>query len=375
MNFGFTEEQEFLRQEARKFLDDHCPTEAVRKIAETEEGFSRELWAKIAELGWVGLTIPEEHGGAGLGWVDGVVLLEETGRSLFPSPLISTTLAASAIREAGTVDQQKRWLPSLADGSSIGTLAIQEETDSLAPDAFRLRGKPEKDGFVLSGDKLFVPDLGAAERIIVLFRTGSGPEELSLAMLDRSARGVKISDLPCMDQTKRLGRLTLEGVRVDADTLLGLPGAAWPTVTRLLDLGACAVAAETIGAAEASLELTVQYAKERIQFDTLIGRFQGVKHPLAEMYTDVESFKSLVYYAAWALDEGLPEASLAVSRAKAYATEAFARIGIDSVQLHGAVGYTWEYDVQLYLKRSKWARPMFGDAEHHYDRVAALGDA
>jgi alkylation response protein AidB-like acyl-CoA dehydrogenase len=375
MNFGFTEEQEFLRQEARKFLDDHCPTEAVRKIAETEEGFSRELWAKIAELGWVGLTIPEEHGGAGLGWVDGVVLLEETGRSLFPSPLISTTLAASAIREAGTVDQQKRWLPSLADGSSIGTLAIQEETDSLAPDAFRLRGKPEKDGFVLSGDKLFVPDLGAAERIIVLFRTGSGPEELSLAMLDRSARGVKISDLPCMDQTKRLGRLTLEGVRVDADALLGLPGAAWPTVTLLLDLGACAVAAETIGAAEASLELTVQYAKERIQFDTLIGRFQGVKHPLAEMYTDVESFKSLVYYAAWALDEGLPEASLAVSRAKAYATEAFARIGIDSVQLHGAVGYTWEYDVQLYLKRSKWARPMFGDAEHHYDRVAALGDA
>jgi alkylation response protein AidB-like acyl-CoA dehydrogenase len=375
MNFGFTEEQEFLRQEARKFLDDHCPTEAVRKIAETEEGFSRELWAKIAELGWVGLTIPEEHGGAGLGWVDGVVLLEETGRSLFPSPLISTTLAASAIREAGTVDQQKRWLPSLADGSSIGTLAIQEETDCLAPDAFRLRGKPEKDGFVLSGDKLFVPDLGAAERIIVLFRTGSGPEELSLAMLDRSARGVKISDLPCMDQTKRLGRLTLEGVRVDADTLLGVPGAAWPTVTRLLDLGACAVAAETIGAAEASLELTVQYAKERIQFDTLIGRFQGVKHPLAEMYTDVESFKSLVYYAAWALDEGLPEASLAVSRAKAYATEAFARIGIDSVQLHGAVGYTWEYDVQLYLKRSKWARPMFGDAEHHYDRVAALGDA
>jgi alkylation response protein AidB-like acyl-CoA dehydrogenase len=375
MNFGFTEEQEFLRQEARKFLDDHCPTEAVRKIAETEEGFSRELWAKIAELGWVGLTIPEEHGGAGLGWVDGVVLLEETGRSLFPSPLISTTLAASAIREAGTVDQQKRWLPSLADGSSIGTLAIQEETDSLAPDAFRLRGKPEKDGFVLSGDKLFVPDLGAAERIIVLFRTGSGPEELSLAMLDRSARGVKISDLPCMDQTKRLGRLTLEGVRVDAATLLGVPGAAWPTVTRLLDLGACAVAAETIGAAEASLELTVQYAKERIQFDTLIGRFQGVKHPLAEMYTDVESFKSLVYYAAWALDEGLPEASLAVSRAKAYATEAFARIGIDSVQLHGAVGYTWEYDVQLYLKRSKWARPMFGDAEHHYDRVAALGDA
>jgi alkylation response protein AidB-like acyl-CoA dehydrogenase len=194
-------------------------------------------------------------------------------------------------------------------------------------------------------------------------------------MLDRSARGVKISDLPCMDQTKRLGRLTLEGVRVDADALLGLPGAAWPTVTLLLDLGACAVAAETIGAAEASLELTVQYAKERIQFDTLIGRFQGVKHPLAEMYTDVESFKSLVYYAAWALDERLPEASLAVSRAKAYATEAFARIGIDSVQLHGAVGYTWEYDVQLYLKRSKWARPMFGDAEHHYDRVAALGDA
>ncbi len=375
MNFGFTEEQEFLRQEARKFLDDNCAVETVRKIVETKEGFSSDLWKQIGALGWLGLTIPESYGGAGLGWLDLGVLLEETGRSLFPSPLISTTLAAAAIQESGNAEQQGRWLPGFADGSLIGTLAFQEKTDSMAPEGIRLEGKAEEDGFRLSGEKLFVPDLGAADRIIVVFRTGPAPGALSLALIERDAPGVRIDGLPCMDQTKRLGRLTLDGVSVRSDAVLGRPGGARAVVERLLDLGACAVAAEIVGAAEAALALTVDYAKERVQFGSLIGRFQGVKHPLAEMYTDVESFKSLVYYAAWSLDERLDGASLSVSRAKAYATEAFARIGIDGVQLHGAVGYTWEYDIQLYLKRSKWARPMFGNAEHHYDRVATLGGA
>ncbi len=176
-----------------------------------------------------------------------------------------------------------------------------------------------------------------------------------------------------MDLTKRSGKLVLDGVRVADDALLGEIGQAAGTIRWLVDVGATLVAAEAVGSAEAALTTTTDFAKQREQFDSKIGRFQGVKHPLAEMYVDVESFKSLVYYAAWCLDEAADDASLAASRAKAYASEAFARMGIEAVQLHGGVGYTDEYDIQLYLKRSKWVRPAFGDSDYHYDRIAALG--
>jgi alkylation response protein AidB-like acyl-CoA dehydrogenase len=370
MNFGFTEEQELLRNEVRKFLDENCPLEEVRKISESPEGFSRELWKQIAELGWLGLTVPEEHGGAELGWVDLVVILEEAGRTLFPLPLISTTLAAAAIRESGSAEQQARWLPGIADGSLIGTLAFLEEDDIQSAEGIQLRAP---DGAAtLSGEKLFVCDAGVADLFVVALRSGEGPEDLRLAVLERGAEGLSSEDLPGVDLTKRLGRVRFDGVRLAADAMLG-GGQAGAAVARLQDLGATALAAEVIGAAEAALQLTVSYAGERVQFGQPIGSFQGVKHPLAEMYVDIESFKSLVYYAAWCLDEGHEDAALAASRAKAYASEAFARIGLDAIQLHGGIAYTWEYDAQLYLKRSKWARPIFGDADYHYERVASLG--
>ena len=375
MDFGFSEEQDLLRAEVRKYLDARCPLEEVRRIGEAEggEGFSREQWKEIAELGWLGLAIPEAHGGSGLGQVDLTVLLEETGRSLFPSPLVATTLAAAAIREAGSPAQQARWLPALADGSAIGTLAVQEEGDRLDAEGIRLAGTPEGDGFRLEGAKLFVPNAGAASHFVVAFRSGPAPEAISLAVLERDAPGVAAQDWPGIDLTKRLGKLSLDGVRVGRGALLGEPGRAWPALARTLDRAAASVTAEMIGAAEGALETTTRFAKERVQFGSPIGRYQGVKHPLAEMFVDIESFKSLLYYAAWCLEESPEEAPRYVSMAKAYASEAFARIGIDAVQLHGAVGYTWEYDAHLYLKRSKWARPMYGDADYHYDRVAALG--
>lgn len=370
MNFGFTEEQELLRDEVRKFLDATCPLEEVRRITEAEggEGFSREIWSQISELGWPGLTIPEEHGGAGLGWVDLVVVLEETGRSLFPSPLVSTTLAASAIAHAGDAAQQKRFLPRLADGSAIGTVALLEAEDVPGAEGVRLEAKPAGDGIVLTGEKLFVGDASAADLAVVAFRQG---ESLGLAVIESGAPGLTAEAWPGIDLTKRLGRLRLEGVQVPKEAILARGDAA--ALERLFDAGATAVAAEAIGAAEAVLALTAGYARQRVQFGRPIGQYQGVKHPLAEMYVDVESFKSLVYYAAWCLDEGSPDLALAASRAKAYTAEAFARIGIDAVQLHGGIGYTWEYDAQLFLKRSKWVRPAFGDADHHYERIARLG--
>ena len=373
MNFGLTEEQELLRREVRKFLDEQCPMTEVRRTMETPEGYSPELWKQLGELGWLGLVIPERYGGAGGDWIDLVVLLEETGRSLFPSPLISTTLAAAAILEAGSEAQKERWLPGLADGSRIGSLAVIEESDSLRPGQIRLSGKRQGEDFVLRGNKSFVPDAGAADLLVVAFRTGDADEELGLAVIDGDAQGVARQTRPSIDATKRVGDLVLEDVRVGPDALLGEPGAAWPALSRLLDCGAIAVTAEMIGSAEGAHALTVQYAKDRIQFGHPIGHFQGVKHPLAEDYVHIESFKSLLYYATWALEAKPEELSLATSRAKAYAAKAFTQVGIDGIQLHGAVGYTLEFDIQLYLKRSKWARPAFGDAEYHYDRVASLG--
>ncbi|RIL05176.1 MAG: acyl-CoA dehydrogenase [Proteobacteria bacterium] len=370
MNFGFTEEQDLLRQEVRKFLDAHCPLEEVRKLMETPEGFSRDLWKQMGELGWIGLTVAEAHGGAGLGWVDLTVVLEEMGRTLFPSPYLATTIAAAAIREAGSAEQQARWLPQLADGSKIASLAHLEPSDRWDLAGVALDAKPQGGGVTLNGAKVQVLDAPAADLFVVSYRSAGG---VGLALVERNAAGVAVEATPSIDATRRVGRVRFDGVAVAADALLA--NASDAALGRVLDLATAAVTAEMLGAAEQDIRITVQYAKEREQFGHPIGRFQGVKHPLAEMFVDVESAKSILYYAAWALDERDADAPRAVSLAKAYASEAFARVGVDAVQLHGGVGFTWEYDPHLYLKRSKWARPAFGDADFHYDRVIQFGEA
>jgi len=368
MNFGFTEEQELLRQEVRKFLDAHCDTERVRELGETPEGHDPELWRQISELGWTGLTVDEAHGGAGLGWVDLVVLLEETGRSLFPSPLLANTIAAAAIGEAGSEAQKARFLPGLADGSRIATLALVEASDRPDAVGVTLAGAEDGEGFRLTGEKRFVLDASNAGLLVVAFRAGEGEAPVRLAVVPADAQGVSVQATPSMDLTQRMGDVRFDDVAVPGEDVL-----ASAPLERIVDLATAAVTAEMVGAAEGALDLTVKFAGQRVQFGKPIGQFQGVKHPLAETYVDVESFKSLLYYAAWALDEGHADAPRAVSMAKALASDAFARIGVDAVQLHGGVGYTWEYDAHLCLKRSKWARPIYGDAAWHYERVARLG--
>ncbi len=377
MNFGFSEEQELLRAEVRRFLDQNASLERVREITEAGGGTDPQLWKRMAELGWVGLTMPEQHGGAGLDLETLIVVLEETGRSLFPSPLVSTVLAAKAIERFGNAEQRARWLPGLADGSKIGSFAFLEHSDALTPQGVETLAKPDGDELIISGSKLFVTDAEAADLFVVAVRTGSDAAAISLVVIEGEASGLHAEDFDGMDLTKKIGRLDLEDVRVSSDCVLGNIDQAWPAARWLLNLGAALITAEAVGAAEAALEITTEFAKQRIQFGEPIGKFQGVKHPLAEIYVDVESFRSLVYYAIWALDQDADdtdEAELAVSRAKAYCAEAFPQAGIIGVQLHGGVGYTWEYDIQLYLKRSKWVRPMFGDADYHYQRIARLGD-
>ena len=374
MQLGFSEEQELFRQEVRKFLDQQCPLEEVRRIIATPEGYSADQWKMLGELGWLGLALPEQDGGSALHFEDLVVLLEETGRTLYPSPLLSSTLAGLLIDEAGSDDQGRRWLPGLVDGSSIGSVAILEAHDGITADDIQLRVDLDDGGVHLDGEKTFVAFGGQASLFVIAVRSGPDAEDLSLLLIERDTEGVTTEEIELLDRSKRAARLHFDEVHLPLDALLGKVSGAWPAISRHLDRGAIAVAAEASGAAEGALALTVQFAKDRIQFGRPIGHYQGVKHPLAERYVDIESLKSLVYYAAWTLDSHPEELPMAASKAKAFAAETLLKMGIDGIQLHGAVGYTEEYDIQLYLKRSKWVRPMFGDEDFHYDRIAAFGE-
>ncbi len=368
MNFGFSEEQGYLRDAVRKFIDGRCPIPEVRRLMATRDAHSPELWSALAEQGSLGLLVPEEHGGAGLGWVDFVVLLEETGRTLLPSPLVSTALAVMALREAGSRAQQGRWLPRFADASAVGTLAVLEANDVQGAPGVGLVATGEGDADVLRGEKRFVADAGSADVFVVAYRGRPG---IRLGLVRKDAPGVRVELVPGLDETKRSGTLLLDGVRLAPEDRLAEADPE-ATLEWLLDCGRVAVTAEGLGAAEGALALTVQYAKDRVQFGSPIGRFQGVKHRLADIWVDTESIKSLLYYAAWTIDNRRDELPRYASLAKAYLADAFTRIGVDCIQLHGAVGYTIEYDIQLYLKRSKWLRPMFGDGDYHRDRLARL---
>jgi len=370
MNFGFTEEQELLGAQARKLAQGSGALDDLRRVSRSALGHEPALWQQLAELGIVGLLVPERHGGAGLHWVDAAVVLEATGRGLLPSPLLSNLLASAALVELGSAEQQAAWLPRIASGELIATVALLERDQLIGPDGVQARATDAGDERVLDGEKAFVHDAGSAGLFVVAARDERG---VGFYLVERGQPGVEAHGHALIDATKRMGSVRLSGVRVAREMVLAAPPRGDAALARLLDAGAVAVAAEAVGAAQAVHELTVEYAKTRRQFGVAIGKFQGVKHPLAEMHVEIETAKSLVYYAAWALDAAPAELPRAASMAKAYVSDAFARIGIDAIQLHGAIGYTEEYAAQLYLKRSKWVRPQFGDADHHYERIARLG--
>ena len=355
MDFGFSEEQNLLREQVLRFMTDACPLSVVRA---QNAGLPRELWQQAADLGWLALIVPEGYDGVGLKWIDLAVVLEESGRGLSPLPIVSQALAAAAISRSASDDVKAEWLPRIAAGEAVFGIGLYDDPTWIDAEGIRLAG-----GATLTGAKPFVSDAAAATHLLLATRTG---ENLQLAIVDAS--DACLSAQPGIDRTKPFGTATFDGVA---------PRAAFPVsaddLAFLTDCGAVAVTLEAIGAAEAVLTLTTEYAKNRIQFDNPIGKYQGVKHRLADMFVDIESFKSLAYYAAWAIDDAPDELPRAASLAKAYASDAFARIGIDGVGLHGAIGFTAEYDAQLYLKRSKWVRSAFGDADYHYQRAAGLG--
>ena len=371
MNFGFTEDQELLRAQVRKFLRERSPVARTRELANSDTGICRETWRDMAELGWLGLALPEAFGGSDLSWIDLTVVLEEMGRSLHPSPYVSTTLAACALLAHASEDQKSEWLPKIAEGDCVATMALNDEANTYGVDAVSLRANPHDGDLVLHGCKRFVADAAVADIFLVAFRDAQA--KLALAILPATQPGVSIETVRNLDRTKPSGSLRLEGVRIGADAVLGGAPMGTAALESLLDLGALAASAESIGVCEAILEMTTEYAKQRIQFGSPIGRYQGIKHPLADIYVDIESMKSLTYYAAWAVTTGQDDAALAVSRAKAYCSTAINNAGVTGIQSHGAIGYTEDYDLQLFLKRTKWARASFGDEDFHYDRLTAIG--
>ena len=375
MNFGFNEEQELLRNTARKFFENECPSDTVRKLMETPEGMSAELWKKLAEQGWLGLIFPEPYDGMALGLVDLVVLMEEMGRAVAPGPYFSTVLLGGlAILEAGSDAQKKEWLPRIAAGDKRVALAWMEPSAQLGPAGVTLTAAEKGGTYTLSGTKLFVHDAHTADALVVAARTrpGAGPDGVSLFLLPKGTKGLAVTLLPTMDQTRKLCEVACSDVTVGADALLGAAGAGWTPLSRVLDRATVALCAEMCGGAQKVLDMTVEYAKIRQAFGRPIGSYQGVKHRAADMLVDVENSKSITYYAAWALDENSPEAQLAVSMAKAYVSDAYRRVAAGGIQLHGGIGFTWEHDLHLYFKRAKGSEFTFGDATHHRERVAQL---
>jgi alkylation response protein AidB-like acyl-CoA dehydrogenase len=375
MDFGFSEEQELLRSTARKFLENACTSEFVRARMAEPAGVTGEFWAKVAEQGWLGLVFPEEYGGSGLGFVDLTVLMEEMGRAVMPGPFFSVLLGGLSILEVGSAAQKKEWLPRIAQGEAKVTLAFTEPSARWDAAGVTTLARKAGNGYVLNGTKLFVLDAHIADQLVVVARVGESkrPEDgITLFLVPRAARGVGTTLLPTMDQTRKLCEVTLADVAVPADARLGGEGAGWAPLARVLERATAALCAEMCGGAQRVLDMTTEYAKIRVAFGRPIGSYQGVKHKAADMLVDVENAKSLTYYAAWAVDEQVPEAALAVSMAKAYVSDAYRKVAGAGIQLHGGIGFTWEHDLHLYFKRAKSSEATFGDATYHRERVAQL---
>jgi alkylation response protein AidB-like acyl-CoA dehydrogenase len=371
MDFGFNEEQEMLRQSARNLLEKECPSTLVRKLMDDERGYERGLWKQIADLGWTGLVIPEEYGGAGLSYVDLVLVVEEMGRVVLPSPFIWTVMVAEALKRGGSQAQKQTLLPKIAAGDLIATPAWLESAASWNPDGITLAAPQNGSEFTLDGTKLFVNDGNIADCLLVAARTsGSGGDGVTLFALDTRRAGIQITPLKTMDQTRKLSEVKFAGVKATAADVVGEVGKGWGLLAYMIDRGKVMLAAEMMGGAQRVLEMTVDYAKVRVQFGRPIGSFQAVQHKCANMMIDVEGAKSAVYYASWAVSNEVAEAPVAAALAKAAASDAFRRVSADGIQVHGGIGFTWDHDMHLYFKRAKSSEFTFGDATYNRELIA-----
>ena len=374
MDFDFTQEQVMLRNLTREFLSRESTPRAVRAAMEDPRGFSDATWRQMAEMGLPGVAIDAGYGGQGLGMVELALVLDEMGRAAYPGPYFATALlAASAITASGQDNQMARYLPDIAHGRTRATLALIDQALAWTAPGVTMRAERRGDGFVLSGEKRLVPFAEAADLLLVLARTRDGGDDgTTLFAVPRDTRGVSSSPNVEMDRTNQTSTVAFDGVSVGADAVIGQVDRGWAVLGPTLQRAAVGASAEMLGAARRCMDMSVEYAKVRQQFGQPIGMFQAIKHTCAEMLLEVENAHGAVYYAAWALDAGSPDAALAASAAKAYVSEAARKVCGSAIQVHGGIGFTWEYDLHLYFKRAKHFEPLYGDADFHREQALRL---
>jgi len=364
--FAFSVEQDELRNSVRKFLADKSSETEVRRLMETVDGYDPAVWQQLTgQMGLAGLAIPEKYGGSGFGYVELIVVFEEMGRALLCAPYFSTVaLAANLLLASGDESAKADYLPTLASGEKIGTVALAEATGRWDEAAVTMAATKSKGGWLLSGEKSFVTDGHLADVVLVAARTNAG---VSIFAVDKGATGFVATPLATLDQTRQ--QATLAFAKTPA-RLIGVEGAGWTAIAKMLDLAAVALAAEQVGGAQQVLDFTVQYAKDREQFGQPIGSFQAIKHKCADMLMEVESARSAAYYAGWVAAEDSDELPVVASLAKSYCSEAYFHAVAESIQIHGGIGFTWEHHAHLYFKRAKSSELLFGDASYHRELLA-----
>jgi alkylation response protein AidB-like acyl-CoA dehydrogenase len=373
MDIAFTEEQEMLRSTASDFLAKECPKTLVRELEEDEEkGYSPEVWKKMAELGWMGLVIPEEYDGMGMTFQDLAIILEEMGRNILPGPFFCTVVeGALPILDFGSDEQKSEFLPKIASGELIFTMAHLEANGVYGASGIAAKAAAKDDSFVISGTKLFVEMAQVADYLICVTRTkeGASPEDgITLFIVDAKSPGISCKVIPTIGMDK-LCEVRFEGVTVPKANMLGELDKGWPIVEKVVERGATAKCAESLGGIQASVDMTVAYSKERVQYDRPIGAFQALQHIMADMWITLQTTKYLVYEAVWMESEGLPCAKMA-AMAKAYVNEAYKWVTERAVSLHAGIGTSRDHDVGLYYRRAKAADIAFGGTDLHREAVA-----
>lgn len=370
MDLDFTEEQEVLRGMVREVLSAHCPIEVVRRIEDDRTGYPPGLWKQLCEVGVTGMLLPESCGGSGQSLLDAVIVYEELGRALAPVPHFpSAVMAGGVLLAAGSEAQKDEWLPKIASGDAIVAPAWLEPDRSERARGVQLRATPDGDGYRLDGVKRHVPFAAAATQLLVLARTGEGEREVDLFLVDPSGPGVSLQQQLSMASDAQF-RVAFDGVRVPASARVGAAGSGWDTWESAMLDGVILLAAQAVGGADRALEITVQYAKDRTQFGKPLGAFQAISHYLADASTRIDGARTLVYEAAWARGAGCPIHQLA-PMAKLFACQTYRDTTAMCEQVWGGVGFTIEYDIQLYFRRAKQLQLSWWDSRELEERIAA----
>ncbi len=371
MNFGFSEDQDMIRESALNFVAKESSLERVRALHEDADGYSATHWQTIADSGWLGAVLPEDAGGIGLGYADLICISEEFGKGLMPEPVIPfAVLAGNAILFEGNDAQKAELLPQVAEGKLKVAMAAYEAAGRYNLAHVATTAEADSDGWVLRGEKFLVENASSADKILVTARTAGDTKEregISLFLVDKASSGLTVSPVVTLDHRPR-STVTLDNVKVGRDALIGSVGDALDAVEHAVDCATIALCAEMVGGMQTALEMTVGYSHERVQFGVPIGSFQALKHKAANMFMQIEAARSSMYYAAMAEDDAMPDRRAAISAAKSLCSDAYIAVTKEAIQMHGGIGFTDEHNIHLFYKRAIATAATYGDATYHRER-------